>query len=126
MLAGVYGSYRIGTGYVAGRATWTHAELRINRNALIGGALEAIGSARTDGVGRATIEAGKSFGSVTPYGAVTALRVDQAAFTEQGAAGFGLTAESHRRTATLGDLGLRWNTPFSWIGGDSTVTGYAA
>lgn len=126
-LGGLYARYRFDAGsYLAGRLTWTHAALRVDRTALIGNARRKIGTGRNDGVGRVTLEAGTAFGIVTPYLDVGMLRLDQGAFTEHGAGGFGLVAGSHRHEVALAGLGARLRKRFSWSGGHSVVTGYAA
>lgn len=126
-LGGIYANYRFEDGtYLAGRASWTHADMDVQRTALLGNSLESLSTRRTDGVGRLTLEAGKSFGSFTPYVSLTSLRLDQAGFSEKGAGGFGITAAGHRQSATMGDLGGRWSYAFQWIGGESRLTGYAA
>lgn len=125
--AGLYGIYRFDEGaYVAGRATWSHAKLNTVRTALIGDSAYTLGADRTDGVGRVAIEAGKRFGAFTPYVGVSSLRINQSAFAEGGAGGFGLAASSQRHSVTLMDLGARWDKAFAWGGTTATLTGYAA
>ncbi|MHB1991660.1 autotransporter outer membrane beta-barrel domain-containing protein [Metallibacterium scheffleri] len=79
---------------------------------------------------RHILEGGKRFrvagGDLTPYASLTGERIDQAAFTEQGAAGFGLTSPAQSHTATLVDLGVRYGRSFTWVGGRSTLSGEAA
>lgn len=127
---GLYGRYAFANGgYVAGRANWSNEQVTVQRTALIGSTLQSIGGTRKDGIAQATIEAGKAFtlgqGTLTPYASVSALRLDQAGFTEQGAGGFGLTSPAQRHNATLADVGLRFGHGFDWAGGQSVLSGYA-
>ena len=127
---GLYGRYAFAHGgYVAGRANWSTEQVTVQRTALIGSTLQSIGGTRKDGIAQATIEAGEAFtvgqGTLTPYASVSALRLDQAGFTEQGAGGFGLTSPAQRHNATLADVGLRFGHGFDWVGGQSVLTGYA-
>jgi len=127
-LGGIYANYRFDDGaYVAGRASWTHADMDVQRTVLLGTQLDTLTTGRTDGVGRLTLEAGKGFGAFTPYISVTSLRLNQSAFAEEGAGGFGVDAAGRRQAATLGELGGRWQpSAFDWAGGESRLTGYAA
>ena len=127
---GLYGRYAFAHGgYVAGRASWSNEQVTVQRAALIGSTLQSLGGTRKDGIAQATIEAGKAFtvgqGTLTPYASVSALRLDQAGFTEQGAGGFGLTSPAQRHNATLADVGLRFGHGFDWAGGQSVLSGYA-
>lgn len=127
---GLYGRYAFAEGgYLAGRASWSREHLDVRRTALIGSALQPLGGSRRDTFAQATIEAGKAFNTgqviLTPYVSLSALRLSQAGFTEQGAGGFGLTAPGQHHNVTSADAGLRFGRGFDWAVGESVLTGYA-
>lgn len=124
-LAGAYARYTFDKDvYLAGRVTLMRADVDVDRSVLLGSRLQKLHGARTDGIGRFTLEAGRRFGNITPYLAVTGLRMNQDAFTEKGAAGFGLAAPAQHLDAALSELGVRFAHGFTWAGGRSTITGY--
>lgn len=128
---GLYGRYAFANdAYMAGRLSWSNEHLDISRTAMIGDTFQAIAGTRTDKIARASLEIGKAFdvgpAVLTPYLAVSQLRINQSGFTEGGAQGFGLTAQSQHQNATMGDLGVRFGHSFAWTGGTSVLSGYAA
>ena len=116
--------------YLAGRASRADERVNVERSVLLGNTVQSVAGSRSDTITRATLEGGKSYrvagGELTPYASLTGERVDQAAFTEQGASGFGLASPAQSHTAMLADLGLRYGRSFTWVGGRSTLSGEAA
>ncbi|EQD65610.1 peptidase/autotransporter, barrel domain protein, partial [mine drainage metagenome] len=81
---------------------------------------------RTDTITAGTLELGDTLGHWTPYADMTGIRLQQAAFAEQGASGFGLTAAAQGHTASYATLGLRYGTGFDWALGRSNLSGWLA
>lgn len=116
--------------YLAGRTSHGNLRANVQRTALLGITPTPIAGSHDDTVEQATAEIGRDFhpdlGTLTPYLDLTGLRLHQGGFTEQGAGGFGLTANGSTHTATLAVAGLRYGTTFQWVAGDSSLAGYAA
>ncbi|MGH8191428.1 MAG: autotransporter outer membrane beta-barrel domain-containing protein [Rhodanobacteraceae bacterium] len=112
-------------GYLAGRVGYAHVRNEINRSLLLGTTLTPISGAHTDHLTLASLEGGKTLGHWTPYVSLSALRIDQSAFAENGANGMGLAAPSQTHTASFADLGLRYGDAFQWSGGQSWFGAYA-
>lgn len=115
--------------YAAARLSYAHVRNGVNRDLLLGSSLTPLAGEHTDHVSMATLEGGKTIAlgaaSLTPYAAMTSLRLHQSGFTEQGSA-MGLAAPSQSHNAVLGTLGLRYGKGFDWALGHSVLEGYAA
>ena len=98
----------------------------VNRSVLLGTTVQPLAGRRTDTITQGAFSVGDAIGHWTPYATLTALRLDQAAFTEAGAAGYGLTAPAQSHDATLGTLGLRYGRGFDWSLGEADVQGWLA
>lgn len=112
--------------YVSGRISQGRLTANVERTALLGNTLQSLASHRTDTIDAGTLELGAALGHWTPYLDMTGIRLYQAAFTEQGASGFGLTAPAQGHTASYATLGLRYGTGFDWALGRSSVSGWLA
>ena len=112
--------------YLSGRASAGRLTAAIERTALLGNALQSLASNRRDTITAGTLELGDALGHWTPYADLTGIRLQQAAFTEQGASGFGLTAPAQRHTASYAAIGLRYGTGFDWALGRSSLQGWLA
>ena len=116
--------------YLAGRASRADERVAVERSVLLGSTVQSVAGDRSDTITRATLEAGQRFdaagGALTPYASLTGERIDQAAFTEQGASGFGLTSPSQSHSVSYATLGLRYGTGFDWALGRSSVSGWLA
>lgn len=129
--ASVYATARWDNGtYLSGRVSWARNKMDVSRTALLGDTAPTISGNRSDDVTRATLEVGKALtagqASITPYVAVTGLRLVTDGFTESGAGGLGLAVRSQYDTAVFGTLGARFSRGFDWAGGHSILTGYLA
>ena len=112
--------------YLSGRMSRGRLTANIERTALLGSTLQSLASRRADTIDAGTIELGDALGHWTPYADLTGIRLQQAAFTEQGASGFGLTAPAQSHTASYATLGVRYGTGFDWALGQSSVSGWLA
>uniref|UniRef100_UPI0023F0C621 autotransporter family protein n=1 Tax=Metallibacterium scheffleri TaxID=993689 RepID=UPI0023F0C621 len=112
--------------YLSGRASEGRLTANIERTALLGNSLQSLASNRTDTITAGTLELGDTLGHWTPYADLTGIRLHQAAFTEAGASGFGLTAAAQSHTASYATLGLRYGTGFDWALGRSILQGWLA
>ena len=112
--------------YLSGRASEGRLTANIERTALLGTTLQNLTSSRRDTIAAGTLELGDTLGHWTPYADLTGLRLHQAAFTEAGAQGFGLTAPAQNHTASYATLGLRYGTGFDWALGRSSLQGWLA
>ena len=112
--------------YLSARASAGRLTAAVERTALLGNALQSLASRRTDTIDAGTLELGAALGHWTPYLDMTGIRLYQAAFTEQGASGFGLTAPAQGHTASYATLGLRYGTGFDWALGRISVSGWLA
>ena len=112
--------------YLSGRASAGRLTANVERTALLGNSLQSLASNRRDTIDAGTIELGDALGHWTPYADLTGIRLQQAAFTEQGAAGFGLTAPAQSHTASYATFGLRYGTGFDWALGRSSLQGWLA
>ncbi len=123
----VYGRAGGRTGvYLSGRASAGRLTANIERTALLGTTLQGLTSRRTDTIDAGTLELGDTLGHWTPYADLTGIRLHQAAFTEAGAQGFGLTAPAQSHTASYATLGVRYEQGFDWALGRSSVRGWLA
>ena len=112
--------------YLSSRISRGRLTANVERTALLGATLQSLASHRTDTIAAGTLELGDALGHWTPYADLTGIRLQQAAFTEQGAAGFGLTAPAQSHTASYLTAGLRYGTGFAWALGRSSVSGWLA
>ncbi len=112
--------------YLSGRASAGRLTANVERTALLGNSLQSLASRRTDTIDAGTLELGDALGHWTPYADLTGIRLQQAAFTEAGASGFGLTAPAQTHTASYATFGLRYGTGFAWALGRSSVSGWLA
>ncbi len=112
--------------YLSGRISRGRLTANIERTALLGATLQSLASRRTDTIDAGTLELGDALGHWTPYADLTGIRLQQAAFTEAGAQGFGLTAPAQSHTASYATFGLRYGTGFDWALGRSSVSGWLA
>ena len=112
--------------YLSGRASAGRLRADVERSALLGNTIQSLAGARTDTIDAGTLELGDALGHWTPYADLTSIRLHQAAFTEAGASGFGLTAPAQSHTASYATLGLRYGTGFDWALGQSRVSGWLA
>jgi uncharacterized protein with beta-barrel porin domain len=112
--------------YLSGRASRGRLTANIERTALLGNTLQSLASNRTDTITAGTLELGNTLGPWTPYADLTGIRLHQAAFTEAGAQGFGLTAQAQSHTADYLTAGLRYGTGFDWALGRSSLSGWLA
>ncbi len=112
--------------YLSGRASEGRLTENTERTALLGNTLQSLASHRRDTIDAGTLELGDALGHWTPYADLTGIRLHQAAFTEQGAQGFGLTAPAQGHTASYATLGLRYGTGFEWALGRSSLQGWLA
>ena len=112
--------------YLSGRISRGRLTANVERTALLGNTIQSLAGARTDTIDAGTLELGDALGHWTPYADLTGIRLQQAAFTEQGASGFGLTAPAQSHTASYATFGLRYGTGFAWALGRSSVSGWLA
>ena len=112
--------------YLSGRISRGRLTANVERTALLGATLQSLASRRTDTIDAGTLELGDALGRWTPYASLTGIRLHQAAFTEAGAQGFGLTAPAQSHTASYATVGLRYGTGFDWALGRSSVSGWLA
>ncbi|MHB1538263.1 MAG: S8 family serine peptidase [Solirubrobacteraceae bacterium] len=112
--------------YLSGRASEGRLTANIERTALLGNSLQSLASNRTDTITAGTLELGDTLGHWTPYADLTGIRLHQAAFTEAGAQGFGLTAPAQSHTASYATLGLRYGTGFDGALGRSSLQAWLA
>ncbi|MHB1274220.1 MAG: S8 family serine peptidase [Rhodanobacter sp.] len=112
--------------YLSGRASEGRLTANIERTALLGTTLQSLASNRTDTITAGTLELGDTLGHWTPYADLTGIRLQQAASTEAGASGFGLTAAAQGHTASYATLGLRYGTGCDWALGRSSLSGWLA
>ena len=112
--------------YLSGRASLGRLKADVERSVLLGNTIQGVTGARTDTLDAGTLELGDALGHWTPYADLTGIRLQQAAFTEQGAAGFGLTAPAQSHTASYATFGLRYGTGFDGALGRSSVSGWLA
>ncbi len=112
--------------YLSGRASAGRLTENTERTALLGSTLQSLASNRRDRIDAGTLELGDARGHWTPYLDLTGIRLHQAAFTEQGASGFGLTAPAQSHTASYLTAGLRYGTGFDWTLGRSSLSGWLA
>ncbi len=112
--------------YLSGRISRGRLTAAVERTALLGNALQSLASNRRDTITAGTLELGDALGYWTPYADLTGIRLQQAAFTEAGASGFGLTAPAQGHTASYATLGVRYGTGFDWALGRSSLQGWLA
>lgn len=112
--------------YLSGRISQGRLTAAIERTALLGTTLQNLTSSRRDTITAGTLELGDALGHWAPYADLTGIRLHQAAFTEAGAQGFGLTAAAQGHTASYATLGLRYGTGFDWVLGRSSLQGWLA
>ena len=112
--------------YLSGRISRGRLTANVERTALLGTTLQSLASNRRDTITAGTLELGDALGHWTPYADLTGIRLQQAAFTEQGASGFGLTAPAQSHTASYATFGLLYGTGFDWALGRSSVSGWLA
>ena len=112
--------------YLSGRASLGRLKAAVERSVLLGNTIQGVTGARTDTLDAGTLELGDALGHWTPYASLTGIRLHQAAFTESGAQGFGLTAPAQSHTASYATFGVRYGTGFDWALGRSSVQGWLA
>lgn len=124
----LYGRYDLGEGYLAARVGQNRIHADVDRQAILGGEAEGIGSTRKDRLTSGYVESGLQLknGNATwvPFAGVSYDRLKRGAINEAGAGGFGLTANEKTYGQTAGVLGLRYDYGFDWSGGKTTLQGY--
>lgn len=105
-----YGRMGVGAnGYVSGSAGYDRLTLDTQRTVVLGSSSARVQSRRDDAVLNVRIEGGVNVGAgLTPFASVGALRHRQGAFSEAGAGGLGLSANSDVATAAYADIGVRY------------------
>ena len=113
-MAGVYGKYGFGAGYVSAAATYTNYWMRTDRQSAAGAADQYRADFNADGWG-GRVEAGYRAGqywtvSWTPYGALQGQSFQTPGYAETavvGVPGLALTVAGRTATALRGEAGLR-------------------
>lgn len=109
----LYADWRFGQhGYLLGSLAFGQGQRQLRREIDLAGSRYLVGSDYLHQQASANLQAGlrMRWGGTAwaPYVGLQALDSEHGGFSEQGAAGFGLTAEDTRSHATLGMLGARW------------------
>lgn len=109
----LYASWQFDGRYLLGRIALGRMQRHAQRDVLLGGAAFGVG---TDYVNRYTavdLQAGQRFGGAagtfTPYVGLQSIRLERDGFTEEGAAGFGLSTQNSTMAASQALLGARFD-----------------
>jgi autotransporter-associated beta strand protein len=125
----IYGRADLGNAYVAARVGQDWVSATVGRTALLGGGAQSIGTTRDDKVASAYGELGYGFRlqhwSVVPFGALGYDHLSRGGFTEVGAGGFGLTANSQSFDQLRSDAGARASYDWTTTHGVVHMAGYA-
>lgn len=126
----LYGRYGWDNSYLAGRIGQNRIHADVDRSAVLDGASDGIGSTRKDRLSSAYLESGVQLanGNATwvPFVAVGYDSLQRGSINENGAGGFGLTADSKTYGQTSGTAGIRFDYAWDWSGGRTTLQGYAS
>jgi uncharacterized protein with beta-barrel porin domain len=115
--AQLYGAYDLGRGYLLGSATLGRMQRWTQRDVLLGGESFRVDADYAHRYATVGLQAGMPLaaagGRITPYVGVQTLQLDREGFSEDGAAGFGLSSAASTMTLSQGLLGARfaWDWP---------------
>ncbi|HEY0502646.1 MAG TPA: S8 family serine peptidase [Lysobacter sp.] len=116
-----YATYDLGRGYLLGSLAVGRMQRWTQRDIVLGTESFRTDTDYADRYASAGVQAGIGFdvgnGRLTPYTGVQSLRLDRDGFSEAGALGFGLTAESSSMTVNQALSGVRYAT--GWRAGSS-------
>ncbi|MDG2524421.1 S8 family serine peptidase [Stenotrophomonas sp. HITSZ_GD] len=109
----VYADWRFGPhGYLLGSLAFGQGQRQVRREIDLAGDRSLVGSDYVHQQASANLQAGLrvrwGHTAWVPYVGMQAIDSEHGGFSEQGAAGFGLTTADTRSHATLGMLGARW------------------
>lgn len=132
-----YGRMNLPTGYLAASATFGRNKVDSRRAVLLGDEVATIAGQHDDDVAAARLEVGFPMGSITPFVAGGHVRHKQGGFSESGADGLGLSADSNTASIHYGEAGLRFFRDHGnvslfgtlagrWVGGDTTPRYHAS
>lgn len=114
----MYAAWDLDGGYVFGSAAFGHMQRWMRREIALGEAQYRVSSDYTHRYGNLALQAGRRFAfgdsTLTPYIGAQALQLDRDGFSEQGAAGFGLTSAAGSMRANQAILGTRFGR--EWLG----------
>ena len=116
--------------YVLGRLGVGFVSSDVDREIITGSRSENVSINHNDYVYSGYGETGYKFRlaenfSLTPFAGISYDSVNRGSFTEDGSL-LGLEADSKTYDQTSGSIGLRGEYEFGWMGGKSTVLGYAS
>ncbi len=106
-----YAAYDLGRGYLMGSVALGRLQRWIQRDVLLAADSFRIETDYADRYATAGVQAGLPLivgrGRITPYAGLQTLQLDRGAFSEQGAAGFGLSTSGSTMTLNQAMLGAR-------------------
>ncbi len=116
----LYASWNLGAdAYLLGSAGFGHMRRWLQREVLLGDDAYRVSSDYAHRYGALTLQTGRNLrigsSSLTPYVGAQALQLQRDAFSEQGAAGFGLASDDASMSALQALAGARWT--HHWEGG---------
>ncbi|MGH8466995.1 MAG: S8 family serine peptidase [Pseudomonas sp.] len=103
-----YAYSSFGKAYLSGVAGYEWTDVDTRRDVITGETVEQVVGKRDEAAWHARIEAGVTVSNgMTPFAAVGTVHQEQEGFTEHGANGLGLSANSDSLSLTYADVGLR-------------------
>ena len=120
----VYAAWDAGNAYVLGSAGFGRLQRWLQREIVLGGHAYRVSSDSANRYGVVAVQAGRwvklGHFTLTPYAGAQALQMDRDGFSEQGAAGFGLSSDASSMSAVQASLGTRFSR--RWTGAWSRWT----
>ena len=116
----LYGTWKQGDSYVLGRLAFGRLDRQLQRDILLGREWFGVATDYANDYSVLDLQAGHRFdvggATLTPYVGAEQLHLERGGFTEQGAAGFGLSTEGSTLDATRAMAGARLEQAWS-VGG---------
>jgi uncharacterized protein with beta-barrel porin domain len=117
--AQLYGQWQWDGGYLLARLSQGQMTRQTHRDILLGGAAFGVASDYDTRYTTLGLQLGRRFGEgdggVTPYVGLQSMQLQRSGFTEQGAAGFGLSTQASAMAATQALTGIRFDRQW-WTG----------
>lgn len=115
----VYGQWQLGEGYVLARLSQGQMTRQMHRDIVLGGAAFGVASDYDNRYTTLGVQVGRRLGEgnggVTPYLGMQSVQMQRSGFSEQGAAGFGLSTLDSSMSATQALAGMRFDRQW-WAG----------
>jgi uncharacterized protein with beta-barrel porin domain len=105
-----------GKAYAVGQVGAGQYQRQLRRDVQLGGNHESVSTDYADNFFTANLEAGYSFGRLTPYAGVDYMRLERGGFSEAGGSGFGLKASAGNAEWIRAIAGLRAGKRWGRVG----------